>query len=94
MWPTNDLTETSDVEIKNNMGIFEKVAMCGQWGASSCSFHMSTLKNAPFNLAEGTVFEGRVRTCAAGMCSEWAALANSNKLRSIPPMSSDRVNSE
>jgi hypothetical protein len=86
-WQITSATTGSEVEIKNNMGIFERVIMCGQFNEFSCTFHMSTLKNAPFNLAEGSAFEGRVRTCSMAECSDWIALENSNKLRSIPPVS-------
>lgn len=50
---------------------------------------MSTLGSAPFNLAEGTIFEGRVRSCTGGKCSYWSNLSNSNALLTTPPTSTN-----
>jgi len=65
--------------------------MCGAQNTKDCTFHSSTLANAPFNLEQGTVFEGRVRTCTGGRCSEWKNLNNSHALLTTPPANVDET---
>jgi len=80
---------SSEVEIKDLAGNWQNVNVCGAQNTNECTFHMSTLENAPFNLAQGTVFEGRVRTCTVGRCSDWENLSNKNALITTPPSSVD-----
>ena len=84
-WPSSTANYKSNIEVLGADKRYHNVNVCGQRGRSSCNFHMSTLTNAPFNLANNQPLQGRVRTCVFGECSPYTLLQSSAVLITAPP---------